>query len=93
MKFPNQIPKKTFFFALLSIACLSVILRIIGICHKQSYSYDESNSFLSITINNQTYLQALSETSPVFNKIVSAKDWHPYLFQIHHPFDLIKLKK
>ena len=92
MKFPNQLPKKTFFFALLFIACLSVILRIIGICHKQSYSYDESNSFLSITINNQTYLQALSETSPVFNKIVSAKDWHPYLSQIHYPFDLVKLK-
>jgi uncharacterized protein YjeT (DUF2065 family) len=89
MKYLSQ---KSFFFTLLLIVAISFMLRLTGISQKQTYSYDESNSFLSVTVNNVTYIQAFKEESPVFNHIVSVKEWFPYLYQIHYPFNLVKLK-
>lgn len=79
-------------FSVILVLLFSLLIRIYGILQKENYSYDESNSFITITINEQHLHKIFSNKAYPYGQIVKASEWENHIYGIKEPFNLIKLK-
>jgi hypothetical protein len=85
--------KQSYLLIVIVILIAAVSVRLVGISGKQSLSYDESNSFLSVTINNAEYSSIISQSKYPFNSITSVKEWKGIIYHIKNKFNFPQLFK